>query len=89
MTRLEMWIQGFEPAAPQDLKLAQRVRPSLLNALKQSYVGLDAIEIERAVIALAGVLSEQIAELHERFELNRSRAADLAAVALVTNGQVG
>ncbi len=52
----------------------------MLNALAQSYVGLDATEIDRVVVALGSVLAEQIADLHERFELTRSRATDLAAV---------
>jgi predicted nucleotidyltransferase len=88
MTRLDVWLQEFEPASSHDLKLACRACPPLLNALAQSYVGLDATEIDRVVVALGSVLAEQIADLHERFELNRSRATDLAAVALVTNRQV-
>lgn len=68
--------------------MARRVRPALLNGLNQSYVGLDATEIDPAVVALGGVLAEQISELHERFDLGRSQATDLGAVALVTNRQV-
>jgi predicted nucleotidyltransferase len=88
MTRLDLWIQSVEPAAPQDLKLERRVTPALLEALKQSYVVLDASEIDRAVVALGGVLATQIVELHERFDLRRSRVTDLDAVALVTTRQV-
>lgn len=88
MTRLDMWIQGFEPSIPQDLKMARRVRAGLLNGLNQSYAGLDTDKIDRAVVTLGGVLADQIVELHERFDLGRSRATDLEALALVTDGQV-
>ena len=88
MTRLDMWVQGFEPSIPQDLKMARRVRAALLNGLNRSYVGLDSAQIDQAVVTLCGVLAEQIAELHERFDLGRSRANDLEAVALVADGQV-
>jgi len=88
MTRLEMWIQGLELSAPQELKLALRVRPEFLDVLKQSYVGFDAVEIDRAVVTLGGALAAQVSELHERFELRRSRATDLAAISIVTNRQV-
>jgi predicted nucleotidyltransferase len=88
MTRLDGWLQRVDTRAPQDLKLERRVTPALLEALKQSYVGLDAREIDRAVVALGNVLAAQIAELHERFDLGRSRATDLDALALVTNREV-
>jgi len=68
--------------------MARRVRAALLNGLNRSYVGLDHAQIDRAVVTLCGVLAGQIVELHERFDLGRSRATDLEAVALVTDGQV-
>lgn len=88
MTRLDMWIQCIEPSVPQGLKLALRVRPELLDMLKQSYVGLDAAELDRTVVTLGDALAVQVSELHERFEMRRSRATDLAAVSIVTNRQV-
>jgi hypothetical protein len=88
MTQLDMWIQAAEPSGPQDLKLARRVRPALLHGLNQSYVGLDAAEIDRAVAVLGAVLAAQVAELHERFDLRRPRGNDLDAVTLVTDHQV-
>jgi hypothetical protein len=88
MTQLDAWIQGFEPAAPQDLKLAGRLSPTLANALKRSYVGLDAAAIDDAVVALSGALAQQIPELHRRFDLNRPLTTDVSAVELVTNRQV-
>lgn len=88
MTRLDMWLQGLEPSMPQDLKMARRVRAALLDGFSQSYVGLDPAQIDRAVVTLSGVLAGQIVELHERFDMGRSREIDLEAVALVTDGQV-
>lgn len=88
MTRLDGWIHGFEPSAPQDLKLAVRVSPALASAFARSYVGLNASDIDDAVVALGHALAQQIPELHRKFELNRPLAADLFAVDLVTKRQV-
>jgi hypothetical protein len=88
MARLDAWIQGLEPAVPQDLKLAARVSPALAQALERSYVGLNADELDRAVIGLSAVLAQQIPELHKKFVWNRSLTTDLQAVELVMKGQV-
>jgi hypothetical protein len=88
MTRLDAWTLGFEPAAPQDLKLAGRVSPALVKAFEQSYASLNADDIDRAAVILGTALKAQICELHERFDLARSLATDLSAVALVIERQV-
>jgi predicted nucleotidyltransferase len=88
MTQLDAWIQGFEPSAPQALKLATRLSPALANALERSYVGLNAAKIDDAVVGLSGALAAQIPELHRKFELNRPLTTDLYAVELVTNHRV-
>ena len=64
MTRLDAWIQGFEPSAPWDLKPAARVSPALANAFERSYVGLNAADIDDAVVALSNALAQQIPPLH-------------------------
>jgi predicted nucleotidyltransferase len=88
MARLDFWIQGFEPSAPHDLKWAVRLSPALTDAFARSYVGLDADEVDDAVVALGQVLAQQIRELHRKVELNRNLATDLGAVELVTRRQV-
>jgi predicted nucleotidyltransferase len=88
MTRLDAWIVGFEPSAPHDLKLAACVSAALARALEQSYVGLNAIDIDRAVVGLATVLVEQIPKLHNTFDLKRPLATDLFAADLVMKRQV-
>jgi hypothetical protein len=88
MARLEGWIQGFEPSAPHELKWATRLSPALMTAFARSYVGLNATELNEAVVALGRTLARQIPELHRKFELNRPMATDLSAVGLVTGRQV-
>lgn len=88
MARLDGWIRGVEPSAPQDLKLAARLSPDLANAFARSYVGLRAADIDDAVVTLSNALAQQIPELHRKFELNRLLTADLSAVDLVTRRQV-
>lgn len=89
MARLDSWILGFEPVIPRDLKLAERVSSALLTALHRSYVGLDADEIDQAVVELSSVLVGQIVELHNKFNLQRKLATDLFAADLVRKRQVG
>jgi hypothetical protein len=88
MTRLDAWIQGFEPSVPHDLKLGARIGPSLAQALERSYVGLNPDEIDRAVVDLSAVLAQQVAELHRKFDLKRPLTGDLQAVDVVTRRQV-
>jgi hypothetical protein len=88
MTRLDAWIQGFEPAGPEDLKLAGRASGALVTAFHQSYVGVNADDIDHAVVVLSAVLVGQIAELHKKFDLKRTLATDLFAADLVLKRQV-
>jgi hypothetical protein len=88
MVRLDSWILGREPAAPHDLKLAERVSSALKTALHRSYVGLDANDLDQAVVELSTVLVGQIVDLHNKFELRRQLATDLFAADLVRNRQV-
>jgi predicted nucleotidyltransferase len=88
MTRLDAWIQGFEPSAPPDLKLAARLSPTLAHVFERSYVGLNAADIDDAVVGLSTALTQQISELHRQFELNRPLTFDMAAVDLVTTRQI-
>ena len=88
MARLDGWLQGFEAAVALALKLASRLRPALREVFARSYVGLDAIELDQAVVALGQALTQQIPQLHQKFDLGRSLDADLLAVELVTQRQV-
>jgi len=88
MARLDGWLQDFEPSVPHDLKLTTRLSPALTTAFARPYVGLNATELDEAVVALGHALAQQIPELHRKFELNRPMIADLAAVELVTERQV-
>jgi hypothetical protein len=88
MTRLDAWLQGFEPSVPQDLKLAARLSPTLAKALERSYVGLNAAAIDDAVVALSSALARLIPELHQKFELRRPVTTDVCAVELVMKRQV-
>jgi len=88
MARLDAWIHGIEPSVPHDLKQAARFSPALAKAFARSYVGLNASDIDDAVVALSNALAEQIPELHRKFELNRPLANDLFAIDLVTKRQV-
>jgi len=88
IARLDLWLQGFEPSVPQDLKLAARLSPMLAAALAESYVSVNAAAIDDAVVALSRVLAKQIPDLHRKFELRRSLADDVHAVELVTKRQV-
>lgn len=88
IVRLEGWIQGFDPSAPHHLKLAARLSPDLASAFARSYVGLNAADLDDAVVALSNALAQQIPELHRKFELNRLLTSDLSAVELVAGRQV-
>jgi hypothetical protein len=88
MALLDGWIQGLEPSAPHDLKLTARLSPAVATAFARSYVGLDATELDEAVVVLGHALAQQIPDLHRRFDLNRPMTTDLSAVALVTGRQV-
>jgi len=88
MAKLDGWIQGFDPVAPHDLKFAARLSPPLITGFAQSYVGLDAAELDDAAVALGLVLARQIHDLHRQFEWTRSLETDLLAVGLVTERQV-
>lgn len=88
MAQLDGWIHGLEPSAPHDLKWATRLSPALMTAFERSYVGLSATELDEAAVGLGRALAQQIPELHQKFELNRSLTTDLFAVELVTGRQV-
>ena len=88
MARLDGWIQGFVSSAPHDFKAPVRLSSAVATAFADSYVGLDASELDQAVVALGGVLAQQIPQLHQKFALDRSLPADLLAVELVTHRQV-
>jgi hypothetical protein len=89
MVRLDSWILGFEPAAPRDLELPERISSALITALQRSYVGLDADDIDQAVVELSTVLVGQIVDVHNKFDLKRTLATDLFAADLVRKRQVG
>jgi hypothetical protein len=89
MVTLDSWIQEFEPAAPHDRKLAERVSGVLRTALQRSYVGLDTDDIDQAVVELSTVLVGQIIDLHNKFDLKRKLATDVFAADLVRNREVG
>lgn len=88
MVQLDGWIQGLAPSSPHDLKAFSRVSPAMSNALASSYVGLSAADLDDAAVVLGEVLTQQIPELHRKFQLNRPLSSDLSAVALVTGRQV-
>jgi hypothetical protein len=89
ISRLDSWILGCEPAAPHDLKLAERGSRALTAALHRSYVGLDANDIDQAVVELSAVLAGQIVDLHDKFDLKRPLSADVFAADLVRKRQIG
>jgi predicted nucleotidyltransferase len=84
MARLDGWLRGADPVAPHDLKLAAGLRPALRAGLSQSYVRLDATELDNAAVALGLVLSQQVRELHRQTEWTRSLDNDLTAIDIVT-----
>lgn len=88
MVHLDGWIHGRETSVPQDLRVAARISPDLLEALGKSYVALAAHDIEEAMVRLGLTLAQQIADLHRRFDLNRPLDADLFAIELVTKKRV-
>lgn len=88
MARIDGWIQGLEPSAPHDLKSATRLSPTLADAFARAYGGLNAADLDDAVVGLCKILAQQIDELHRRVELNRPLASDLAAVQLVAARQI-
>ena len=68
-----------------------RARQELLeraNAFERSYVGLNAADIDDAVVVLGHTLAEQIPDLHRTFALGRPLTSDLSAVDLVIRRQV-
>ncbi len=87
-TRLDAWLHGFVPSVPQDLKLAGRLSPALGKALERSYVGLNADDIDKAVVDLSEILVQQIPELHRMFDLRRPLETDLYAADLVRTRQI-
>jgi hypothetical protein len=88
MARLDAWIQGLEPTVPPDLKMAARLSPALASAFARSYVRLNAVDLDDAVVGLSNLLAQQIREVHRKFELNRLLSSDLSAVELVAGRQV-
>jgi hypothetical protein len=80
--------EALLPAAPHDRKLAERDSHGLMTALQRSYVGLDADDIDQAVVELSAVLVGQIIDLHNKFDLKRKLATDVFAADLVRNREV-
>lgn len=77
---------------PWEVSMGQResrlIAP-LHSALAGSYVGLDAVAIRDAARSLAGVLREQVHQLHRAYVLGRSEVADLRAVDIVGDESIG
>lgn len=67
----------------------QRLSAPLHSALAGSYVGLDAVAIREAARSLAGVLREQVHQLHRAYVLGRSEVADLRVMNIVGDDAIG
>jgi hypothetical protein len=52
------------------------------------YVGLNAAEIDDAVVTLGSALAKRIPALHSKFELKRRLTTDMYAVELLTKQRV-
>ncbi|EDX83197.1 hypothetical protein S7335_376 [Synechococcus sp. PCC 7335] len=87
--QMEDWLRSFEPVTVADFKIEHRISDRLRAVLISSYAPLEAITLESVTIELSKVLSEQIPELHSRFDLRRSLENDTYAVELVTKQLVG
>ncbi len=74
------WIHQRVATNPAELKWERRLTPSLVQALRESYVPTDAAAIETAMLNLLTIFQEQVTALHKTYALSRSLANDLAAV---------
>lgn len=88
LVQMEDWINKFEPEDATVLKIEQRISGRLLNVLKEAYPPLDARKIEDSLMAVCGLLSDQIVDLHSSFTLDRVLENDLAAVGLILNQRI-
>jgi len=77
------WIHQRVPPNPSHVKLERRLTPSLLEALKESYVPSDANAIETALLNLLALFREQLIELHGTYNLSRVLDNDLRAVGVL------
>ena len=89
MVQIEDWLCSFEPVTVADFKIEHRISDRLRAALVLSYVPLEATALEAATIKLSNLLSEQIVELHNRFDLHRSLENDAYAVEIVAKQLIG
>lgn len=83
MIQADDWINHRPPQAVTFSKLEKRASESIIQAFRQSYVGLDRRQIEKAFRELFRVYRQQIIELHNQFLLRRSLENDLYAVDLI------
>lgn len=74
------WLHQRVPDDVSQLKLERRLTPKFLQILKQSYVPLEARDIEAAMLILLNHYHQQVIELHETFELSRALENDLYAI---------
>lgn len=89
MIQMEDWLRFFEPVTVADFKIQHRISERLRAVLSSSYAPLDASTIEAVTVELSKVLTDQIFELHNCFDLPRPLENDAYAVELVTKQLVG
>jgi predicted nucleotidyltransferase len=88
MIRIDGYVHPFEPTRPRELKAEHRLSQNLRHKLNASYVDLDPLTLEAAVVGLTEILARQIPELHRSYALTRSLENDLHAAALIRDRQI-
>ena len=83
MIQADDWIHRRPPQAVTFSGLEKRASQPLIEAFKNSYVGLDAASIEQALLRLLVVYREQIIALHKQFGLSRPLKNDLYAIDVI------
>ena len=86
--QIEDWLNEFEPADTTELKIEKRISPRLHAALVKAYPPLDATQIEESLLAICGLLKQQICDLHGSVILDRDLTKDLESVELIVNKKI-
>jgi len=85
---IEDWITPFYPEDAKRLKLEARISSRLQCVLKKAYPPLDSAKIEQSLIAVCGLLRDQIIDLHSAFTLDRVLETDVDAVELIVDVKI-
>ncbi|MCL2648061.1 MAG: nucleotidyltransferase domain-containing protein [Phycisphaerales bacterium] len=88
MAHLDDLLKGRAPQAVVFTRFEKRASKALLNTFAASYVSLDPVQIERALLDLAAIFRTQMLTAHDQFGLSYRRDRDLHAIDIVLKREI-